>query len=98
MITLRQAINKAYLKEKVARPDIERLKTGLRNLLQHIDLQESETNLRDHLRDFLNAVWYRDRHLIASKERADLVIHADKSAKSPVAALFEVKGPKTHRK
>ncbi len=94
MITLRQAINKAYLKEKVARPDIERLKTGLRNLLQHIDLQESETNLRDHLRDFLNAVWYRDHHLIASKERADLVIHADKSAKSPVAALFEVKRPK----
>ncbi len=91
---LRQALNKAYLKEKVARPDIERLKSSLRQLLQHINLQESETNIRDHLRDFLNEVWYRNRHLVASRERTDLVIHADAGAKSPPTVLFEVKRPK----
>ncbi|MFN0214302.1 MAG: Eco57I restriction-modification methylase domain-containing protein, partial [Saprospiraceae bacterium] len=92
--TLKQSLNKAYLKEKVARIDIERLKTALRQLLSRIDVQESEANIRDHLRDFFNDTWYRDRHLITSKERTDLVVHADKTAKSPAAVLFEVKRPK----
>ena len=92
--TLKQSLNKAYLKEKVARPDIERLKTNLRQLLARIDVDESETNVRDHLRDFLNDTWYREQHLIASKGNTDLVVHADKTAKSQAAVLFEVKRPK----
>ena len=91
---LRQSLNKAYLKEKVARPAIEHFKNCLRTLLSNIDLEESETNVRDHLRDFLNDIWYKNDFLLASKERTDLVIHGGKTAKSPAAVLLEVKRPK----
>ncbi|MBN8678206.1 MAG: Eco57I restriction-modification methylase domain-containing protein [Chitinophagales bacterium] len=92
--SLQQALNKAYLKEKVARPAIENFKNCLRILLSNIDLEESEANVRDHLRDFLNDAWYKNDFLLASKERTDLVIHAGKTAKSPAAVLLEVKRPK----
>lgn len=92
--SLQQALNKAYLKEKVARPAIENFKNCLRKLLSNIDLEESEANVRDHLRDFLNDAWYKNDFLLASKERTDLVIHAGKTAKSPAAVLLEVKRPK----
>lgn len=67
--SLQQALNKAYLKEKVAGPAIENFKNCLRILLSNIDLEESEANVRDHLRDFLNDAWYKNDFLLASKER-----------------------------
>lgn len=78
----------------MARPAIEHFKNCLRTLLSNIDLEESETNVRDHLRDFLNDIWYKNDFLLASKERTDLVIHGGKTAKSPAAVLLEVKRPK----
>ncbi len=59
--SLAQAINKAFLKEKVARPYIEAFKTQLKTLLFHIDTDESEANVRDHLRDFLNEIGYKNK-------------------------------------
>lgn len=91
---LRASLNKTFLKLKPIRPEIESLKTNFKRLLERIDLQESEANVRDHLRDFLNDVWYKDRHLITTKGYTDLVVHAEKTAKSPVTVLCEVKRPK----
>lgn len=91
---IKQALNKAFLKEKVARPDIEIFKSSLQNLLVKIDTKESEANLRDHLRDFLNDIFYKEKHLLATKGQTDLVIHADRTARSQAAVLFEVKRPK----
>jgi adenine-specific DNA-methyltransferase len=60
-------------------------------LLDRIDERESEENVKCHLADFLRSTYYNGNHLIATKERADLVIHLDKVEKSPVGVLFEVK-------
>ncbi|MCO6493468.1 MAG: Eco57I restriction-modification methylase domain-containing protein [Phaeodactylibacter sp.] len=93
-IPVRRALNKAYRKEKVLRADIEAFKANLRTLLERIDTDESEENAKNHLRDFLNHTWYKDHHLIATKGRADLVIHTGDKAASPVGVLFEVKRPR----
>jgi adenine-specific DNA-methyltransferase len=89
--TLRQTLNKAFLKEPVQRADIERFKAGFKTLLERLDADESEENAKTHLRDFLNDTWYKDQHLVATKGRTDLVIHTDSKSSSPAAVLFEVK-------
>ena len=93
-IPVKRALNKAYRKEKVLRADIEAFKANLRTLLERIDTDESEENAKNHLRDFLNHTWYKDHHLIATKGRADLVIHTGDKSASPVGVLFEVKRPR----
>ncbi len=93
-IPIRKSLSKAYLKVKPTRTEIDLFKTNFKKLLGRIDVEESETNVRDHLRDFLREVWYKDAHLTASKGRTDMVIHNEKTAKSTVGVLFEVKRPK----
>ena len=92
--TIASALNKAYRKEKVLREDLDNFKAQLRTLLGRINTDESEENAKNHLRDFLNDTYYKDQHLIATKGRADLVIHSEKKASSPVSVLFEVKRPR----
>jgi adenine-specific DNA-methyltransferase len=94
LIPIKKALNKAYLKEKVLRSEIENFKTHLINLLERIDVEESEENVKGHLSTFLDDTYYKNKHLIATKGRTDLVIHTEKKAKSPVGILFEVKRPK----
>jgi len=91
--TPRKAINKAYLKEKVSRQDFDLFRANLRTLFERINEEESEENAKGHLRDFLRDTWYKDQHLIATKGRADLVIHVEKTTKSNVGVLFETKLP-----
>ncbi|GAB2686712.1 TaqI-like C-terminal specificity domain-containing protein [Mucilaginibacter koreensis] len=92
-ITLVQSLNKAYRLIKPRREDLDEFKSNFLKLLSRIDEKESEENVKGHLADFLKSTYYKDNHLIATKERADLVIHLDKDAKSPVGVLFEVKKP-----
>ncbi|MCB0565377.1 MAG: Eco57I restriction-modification methylase domain-containing protein [Phaeodactylibacter sp.] len=93
-IPVKRALNKAYRKEKVLRAEIETFKTNLQVLLERINTEESEENAKNHLRDFLNHTWYKDAHLIATKGRADMVIHTGNKAGSSVGVLFEVKRPR----
>ncbi|MCB0596575.1 MAG: Eco57I restriction-modification methylase domain-containing protein [Lewinellaceae bacterium] len=93
-IPVKRALNKAYRKEKVLRAEIERFETSLHTLLERINTDESEENAKNHLRDFLNYTWYKDAHLVATKGRADLVIHTENKTASPVGVLFEVKRPR----
>ena len=44
----RQALNKAYLRLKTSRSDIEQFKTGLRTLLGSLNLDESEEHGSGH--------------------------------------------------
>jgi len=89
--SLRKTVNKAFLKEPVQRADIERFKANFKRMLERIRPEESEENAKTHLRDFLNDTWYRDRHLVSTKGRTDLVIHTGEKDASPVGVLFEVK-------
>lgn len=88
----RQALNKAYLRLKTARSDMERFKLALRTLLDSINLNESEEHAKNHLRDFLKSSFY-DKYGVNTKGKTDLVIHTSGSTKSNAGVLLEVKRP-----
>ncbi len=87
-----KSLDPAY-KLRPEREQIERFKASFKTLFGHIDEKESEENVKDHLMDFLKAVYYKDTCLIAPKGKTDFVIHLGKDAASPVGVLFEVKRP-----
>ncbi len=89
----KQALNKAYLKEKVSRDSIELFKRNLISLLGKIDENESEEHLKNVISDFLKDTWYKEINEINTKDRKDLVIHIGKSTKDPVGVILEVKKP-----
>ena len=96
-ISPKEALNQAYRKQKPSQSDLEHFLTQLRQLLekaQHSEKAgESEENFKNLLIDFLKNTYYQDRYQINTYERTDLVIHNDKSAKSSVGILLEVKKP-----
>ena len=54
--------------------EIELFKKELAKLLGNINLKESEEFHKNLLKDFLNAVYYKDKHYINTKGKNDLVI------------------------
>jgi len=91
--TPRKSINKAFLKIKPNRPEIEKFKTNLKRLLAKIDNVESEENQKNHVRDFLRDTYYEGKYEINTKDRNDLVIHNGKDAKTSVGVILEAKRP-----
>lgn len=89
----KQSLNKAYLKEKVSRDNIELFKRNLTTLIGKINEQESEEHLKNVISDFLKDTWYKETHEINTKDRKDLVIHTGKTTKDPVGVILEVKKP-----
>lgn len=90
----REALNKAFLKVKVSRSDIEQFKANLINLLDQINEKESEEFHKNLMADFLKNTYYSPNYFINTKERNDLVIHNQKESKSSVGIILEVKKPK----
>jgi hypothetical protein len=89
----RDALNKAFLKVKPVRSEVERFKAGLKTLLEHVNPAESEEFHKNLLTDFLRKTGYDPQHFINTKGRNDLVIHNGDSAKSPVGVIIEAKNP-----
>ncbi len=89
----RQALNKAYLRVKPGRSEIEVSKKNLVYLLDHIDEQESEEFHKNLVRDFLRSTWYHPGYFVNTKGRNDLVIHNGKDANSTVGVIIEAKKP-----
>jgi hypothetical protein len=89
----KQALNKAYLKEKVGRNDIEKFKANLNLMISRINETESEEHLKNVISDFLKDTWYKEFHEINTKEKNDLVIHTGKTTKDPVGVIIEAKKP-----
>ena len=71
----RKAINKAFLKIKPNRTEIERFKTNLIELLDRTNDTESEEFHKNLVSDFLKKTYYEPNHYINTKGRNDLVIH-----------------------
>jgi adenine-specific DNA-methyltransferase len=88
-----KGLNKAYLKEKVSRHDIEVFKLNLQKLLARINEHESEEHLKNVIADFLKDTWYKEQFEINTKDRSDLVIHNGKTSKENVGVILEVKKP-----
>ncbi|MFM8009201.1 MAG: hypothetical protein ACKO86_30760, partial [Dolichospermum sp.] len=77
-ITPRESLNKAFLKVKPNRNDIENFKKNLQNLIDKINESESEEFHKNLIGDFLKNTYYSNNHFINTKGRNDLVIHNGK--------------------
>jgi len=89
----RKALNKAFLKVKPNRTEIEGFKTNLIQLLDRINDSESEEFHKNLVSDFLKDTYYKQNHFINTKGRNDLVIHNGDKAKSTVGVIIEAKKP-----
>ena len=89
----RKALNKAYLKVKPNRTEIEGFKTNLIQLLDRTNDTESEEFHKNLVIDFLKKTYYDPNHFINTKGRNDLVIHNGNNASSSVGVIIEAKKP-----
>lgn len=89
----KQALNKAYLKLKPTRAEIEIFKKNLIVLIDKIDNKKNEEHTKLLFRDFLRDTYYKDLYEINVKDRNDLVIHSEKTSASPVSVIIEAKRP-----
>ncbi|MEA2107297.1 MAG: TaqI-like C-terminal specificity domain-containing protein [Bacteroidota bacterium] len=93
LIKPRKALNKAFLKVKPNRSEIENFKANLITLLDTINENESEEFHKNIVSLFLKDTYYKGHHFINTKERTDLVIHNGSNAKSAVGVILETKKP-----
>ncbi len=91
--TPRKALNKAYLKQKPNRSEIEAFKANISYMLEHTNESESEEYHKNLVSRFLRDTWYSPGFFINTKGRNDLVIHNGSNAKSLVGVIVETKKP-----
>ena len=91
--TPKQALSPAFLKQPPNREEIELFKKEFIALFDRINEFESEEFHKNLIKDFLNAVYYKDKHYINTKGKNDLVIHNGNHTSSPVGVLIETKSP-----
>jgi len=89
----RLSLNKAFLKAKPNRLEMDFFKVNLISLLDHINENESEEFHKNLVSDFLKNTYYANKHYINTKDRKDLVIHNGVSAISKVGVIIEAKKP-----
>ncbi|MGW8123619.1 DUF7149 domain-containing protein [Roseivirga echinicomitans] len=92
-LNVRKSLNKAFLKVKPNRTDIEEFKANLIQLIDRTNDTESEEFHKNLVSDFLKKTYYEPDYFINTKGRNDLVIHTGKSAKTPVGVIVEAKKP-----
>ena len=89
----RKALNKAFLKVKANRAEIELFKINLINLIDNIKETESEEFHKNLVSDFLKNTYYGTNHYINTKGRNDLVIHNGSKSADTVGVIIEAKKP-----
>ncbi len=89
----RQSLNKAFLKVKPNRENIEKFKTNLIRLIDQTNETESEEFHKNLISYFLKNTYYGLDYSINTKGRNDLVIHNGKDAQSSVGVILEAKKP-----
>lgn len=89
----KRALNKAFLKHRPLRKEINLFKENLLTLLNSIDEIEREENQKNHVRDFLRDTYYKGKFEINTKDTKDLVIHTGKTNKDTVGVIIEAKRP-----
>jgi len=92
-LAIRKSLNKAYLKVKPSRSQIELFKQNLSSLLGEIKDEEYEEHNKNNLIKFLSKTYYEPNHFVNTKGKSDLVIHNGKDAKTPVGVIIETKRP-----
>jgi adenine-specific DNA-methyltransferase len=94
ILTPKQSLNKAYLKEKISRTDIELFKNNFGDLTAKINDKGDEEHLKSLIADFLKLTYYNtSQHQINPIGKNDLVIHTGKTPADPYGVILEVKSP-----
>ncbi|MCX6258110.1 MAG: Eco57I restriction-modification methylase domain-containing protein [Bacteroidia bacterium] len=93
IIKPRIALNKAFLKLKPTRSNIEKFKTNLIRLTDQINEAETEEFHKNIISGFFRETYFGTNFYINTKGRNDLVFHNGKNAKSTVGVILEVKKP-----
>ena len=83
----KKSLNKAFLRQRPTRQEIDTFKQNLIRLLGKIDEIEREENQKNHLRDFLRDTYYKETNEVNTKGTIDLVIHLGKSNKDSVGVI-----------
>jgi adenine-specific DNA-methyltransferase len=89
----RSIVNKAYLKAKASREEIDAFKAHLSTLLDYLKAKETEEHHKKHVANFLEQAFYGGRHHLNSKGDIDLAIHTGARPDSPVGVIIEAKRP-----
>ncbi|HIE5949128.1 type IIG restriction enzyme/methyltransferase [Burkholderia cepacia] len=89
----KQALNKAFLRTRPQRSEIEKFKENLLSLIDHANDTESEEFHKNLVRDFLNKTYYQPTNFVNTKGFNDLVVHLGPSADDPVGIILEAKKP-----
>ncbi len=76
ILSIKKALNKAYLRRPVERSELLRFKAALNKLFDSLDEGESEEYCKNLFAEFLREAFYRDRNSINTKGRVDLAIYA----------------------
>ncbi|MFA6244753.1 MAG: hypothetical protein WC655_27660, partial [Candidatus Hydrogenedentales bacterium] len=71
----RQALSRAFLRQRVSRTEIDLFKANLIRLLDSAVDSKSEEFHKKLVSDFLEATYYRPNYFLNVKGNADLVIH-----------------------
>ncbi len=87
----RKSLNKAFLKLKPNRTDIETFKSNLIELIDRSNPNESEEFHKNLVASFLNRTYYHPNFFLNTKGRNDLVIYNGKDSKSTVGVIIEAK-------
>ena len=89
----REALNKAFRKIKPIRSNIELFKYNLIDVLDAINVKETEEFHKNLISSFLKKTYYDPNYFINTNGKNDLVIHNGKDAKTPVGVIIEAKSP-----
>ncbi|MDD3859452.1 MAG: class I SAM-dependent DNA methyltransferase, partial [Bacteroidales bacterium] len=92
-INPKSSLNKAFLKLKPNRLEIEKFKSNLIELLDRSNTNESEEFHKNLVAAFLNRTYFHPEYFINTKGRNDLVIYNGKDTKSKVGVVLEAKKP-----
>ena len=94
-LPIKQSLNKAFIKCRPQRAQIEKFKAAFVTLLDGINYNPSEREefLKNLAADFFKKTWYDPHYYINTSGSIDLVIHEDKTAQSPIGVIIETKSP-----
>ena len=85
------SLNKAFLKLKPSRSEINNFKTNLKRLFTLIDDKESEEYNKNLISDFLKDTYYQQAYFMNTKERKDLVIRNGALPNDTAGVIIETK-------
>ena len=85
-----QVLSKAYRQVSIETEDFNHFKDALRTLLLTVSDGQREETQKGHLRNFLSDTFYKPYYM-APEEDIDLAVRLDKTSRSNIGLLIEVK-------